>query len=125
MSTFQYRSGLGNSAAYQVSGIPYILRGTTTAKVDEVKFDSVTNWIQISASADMQVGFSLAGATKDHYFVASAGLTDVYYWRVSSIFVTGSGGGTGGAVDYEIRAGVTTISSTELTTNWSGSAGVG
>ena len=121
MSTFQYRSGLGNSAAYQVSGIPYILRGTTTAKVGEVKFDSVTNWIQISASADMQVGFSLAGATKNHYFVAGAGLTDVYYWRVSSIFVTGSKG----AVDYEIRAGVTTISSTELTTNWSGSAGVG
>ena len=124
MSVFQYKSGLGNSAAYQVSARPYILRGTTTggSTVDQVSFDSVTNFIQVSSSGDVRLGFSELGVTtNDNYFVLNAGVSDIYDWRITSVFLSGSGA----TVDYEIRAGVTTISSTELTTNWSGSAGIG
>lgn len=124
MSVFQYKSGLGNSAAYQVSARPYILRGTTTggSTVDQISFDSVTNFIQVSSSGDVRLGFSELGVTtSDNYFVLNAGVSDIYDWRITSVFLSGSGA----TVDYEIRAGVTTISSTELTTNWSGSAGIG
>ena len=124
MATFQYKNGIGKTAAYQVSGRPYILRGTTTGggTVDKVRFDSVTRFIQISASAEMRVGFSELGVTtSDNYFVHGPGLSDIYEWRVSSLFLSGAGA----AADYEIRAGATSIANTDLPANWSGSVGVG
>ena len=124
MATFQYKNGIGKTAAYQVSGRPYILRGTKTggATVDEVSFNTVTRFIQISASAPMRVGFSELGVTtSDNYFVQGAGLSDIYEWRVSSLFLSGSGA----VANYEIRAGATSIANTDLPANWSGSVGVG
>jgi hypothetical protein len=124
MATFQYKNGIGKTAAYQVSGRPYILRGTTTGAdtVDEVSFNTVTRFIQISASAEMRVGFSELGVTtSDNYFVQGPGLSDIYEWRVSSLFLSGSGA----TANYEIRAGATSISNTDLPNSWSGSVGVG
>jgi len=124
MATFQYKNGIGKTAAYQVSGRPYILRGSTTGggAVDKVSFDTVTRFIQISASAPIDVGFSELGVTtSNNYFVQGRGLSDIYEWRVSSLFLTTAGA----AANYEIRAGATSISNTDLPESWSGSVGVG
>lgn len=132
MSTFQYKSGLGNSASYQVSSIPYIVRSSTTNNdVKEINFTNVTNFIQISASGDLKVGFSSLGVNPgDNYFITPAGLSKIYDWRVTSLFFKrlATGGGGGGPppnIDFAIIAGVTTVDSAELSNNWSGSAGVG
>ena len=126
MSAFQYRSGLGSSAAYQVSAIPFLLRQTITATITQITFPQVTKFIKIvntSSTRTLNVGFSSLGiSSSNNYFtVAANGETAIYYWRVSSIFVQG----VGGSVPIEIHAGLTTVSDLELTNNWSGSVGVG
>lgn len=126
MSAFQYRSGLGSSAAYQVSAIPFLLRQTITATITQITFPQVTKFIKIvntSGARTLNVGFSSLGiSSSNNYFtVAANGETAIYYWRVSSIFVQG----VGGSVPIEIHAGLTTVSDLELTNNWSGSVGVG
>jgi len=129
MSVFNYKTGLGNSSAYQVSAAPCAIRGIAphdsgNKPVQEVNFTNVTNFIQISASAPMKIGFSSLGITaNDNYFVTPEGVSDIFYWRVTSLYLQKEGAGS--TRSYEIRAGVTTIAADELSNNWSGSAGVG
>jgi len=124
MSVFQYKTGLGNSSAYQVSAVPYIIRGTlSTNAIAEISFTNVTNFIQIYTTQILKVGFSSLGiSANENYFEIPAGLSEIYHWRVSSLFVKRP---DGVSTTYEIRAGVTTIDAAELSNNWSGSAGVG
>ena len=126
MSVFQYKTGLGNSSAYQVSAVPYIIRDNTSANsIKEVNFTNVTNFIQVSSSGGLNVGFSSLGITaNDNYFTIPAGLSEIYNWRVTSLFFKRLST-TGTNINFEIRAGVTTIDAAELSNNWSGSAGVG
>ena len=129
MSAFQYRSGLGSSAAYQVSAIPFLKKQTTSfpgGATKEFTFPQVTKFIKIvnnSSSSTLNVGFSSYGiSSSNNYFtVGTNSESAIYYWRVSSVFVKPSGGS--GAI--EIHAGLTTVSDLELTNNWSGSVGVG
>jgi hypothetical protein len=133
MSVFQYRSGLGNSASYQVSSIPYLLKGSqiTNNTIVEIAFPNVTNFIEIftaAGSGDLRIGFSSLGIRKSpspagtNYILHSAGTSEIYDWRVTSLFLLRE---SSGIVNYEIRAGLTTIAGSELSNNWSGSAGVG
>lgn len=131
MSVFQYRSGLGNSASYQVSSIPYLFKGSiSTGDIVEIAFPNVTNFIEIftaAGSPPLRIGFSSLGIQKTapagtNYILHSAGTSEIYDWRVASLFLLRESSGT---VNYEIRAGLTTIAASELTNNWSGSAGVG
>ena len=132
MSVFQYRSGLGNSASYQVSSIPYLLKGSqiTNDTIVEIVFPNVTNFIEIftAAGPDLRIGFSSLGIQKSapagtNYILHSAGTSEIYDWRVTSLFLQRQTGPS--PVNYEIRAGLTTIAASELANNWSGSAGVG
>lgn len=135
MSVFQYRSGLGNSASYQVSSIPYLLKGNqiTNNTIVEIAFPNVTNFIEIftaAGSGDLRIGFSSLGIQKTapagtNYILHSAGTSEIYDWRVTSLFLQRDSNTGGVTVDYEIRAGLTTIAGSELSNNWSGSAGVG
>ena len=128
MSVFNYKTGLGNSSAYQVSAVPYIIRGSITGSgVYETNFTNVTNFIEIftAAGPDLRIGFSSLGIKKPtgtNYILHSAGTSEIYGWRVTSLFLLRE---TAGTVNYEIRAGLTTIAASELANNWSGSAGVG
>lgn len=128
MSVFQYRSGLGNSASYQVSSIPCLFRGSIAdSNILEITFPNVTNFIEIftAAGPDLRIGFSSLGIKKPtgtNYILHSAGTSEIYGWRVTSLFLLRE---TAGTVNYEIRAGLTTIAASELSNNWSGSAGVG
>ena len=127
MSVFQYRSGLGNSASYQVSSIPYLFKGSIgTGDMVEITFPNVTNFIEIFTAAGspaLRIGFSALGVNPGtNYILHSAGTSEIYDWRVASLFLQRN---TSGTVNYEIRAGLTTIAGSELSNNWSGSAGVG
>tara|TARA_R100000951_G_scaffold65746_1_gene55512 strand:- start:407 stop:787 length:381 start_codon:yes stop_codon:yes gene_type:complete len=126
MSVFQYKTGLGNSSAYQVSAIPFILRQSIPTSVTQITFPKVTKFIKIvnsHGSRTLNVGFSSLGisASSNYFTVAANSESAIYYWRVSSIFVLG----VDGSVPIEIHAGLTTVSDLELTNNWSGSVGVG
>ena len=133
MSVFQYRSGLGNSASYQVSSIPCLIRGSISDNtIVEIAFPNVTNFVEIftaAGSPDLRIGFSSLGIRKSpspagtNYILHSAGTSEIYDWRVTSLFLQRQTGPS--AVNYEIRAGLTTIAASELSNNWSGSAGVG
>ena len=134
MSVFQYRSGLGNSASYQVSSIPCLFRGSISDNtIVEIAFPNVTNFIEIftAAGPDLRIGFSSLGIQKSapagtNYILHSAGTSEIYGWRVTSLFLQRQATApTAVTVDYEIRAGLTTIAASELANNWSGSAGVG
>ena len=133
MSAFQYRSGLGSSAAYQVSAIPFLKKQTSGlaagATIYEFTFPQVTKFIKIASlsSRPLDVGFSSLGISDSNNYFTVAGNSEsaIYYWRVSSVFIRINNGSGSGAGSIEIHAGLTTVSDLELTNNWSGSVGVG
>lgn len=126
-----HRPGIGNASSYQVSGIPWVssslavpASGSTPL---EISFPQVTKSIIVknasTGSVQMRVGFSQNGVTNtNNFFLLSAGesfaadlkVTRVYLMSNNSTILSGS-----------VIAGLTNIPATELTNNWSGSAGVG
>jgi hypothetical protein len=139
MATFQYKSGLGHTAAYQVSGKPFVTgglsasaRGTTPT---EVKFPAVTksitfsNWMNNGgAPAVIRVGFSAAGVEGNNYISLSNTMTtpvtlDV---KATSVFITGEDAFFVGTVSTgSIYASLTSIDTLSIPNNWSGSTGIG
>ena len=62
MSTFQYRSGLGNSAAYQVSSIPYLTASSVASEgVYEFTFPQVTSFVEVLVNQPGRLGISEDG----------------------------------------------------------------
>ncbi len=62
MSAFQYKSGLGNSAAYQVSGYPQVNSGTGD---ETINYDYVTSEISVlNANSSGRVTLYFDGATE-------------------------------------------------------------
>ena len=135
MSTYNYQSGLGNSAAYQVSGKPFA-QGSIDASAGTVTvtFPSVTSWVTItnSGTGDLQIGFSSRGiASQDNYLTipptSSIGPLDL---KITALYLNG-----GQANNVSVMAGLTsigvdnidntTLSPSAPHINWSGSSGVG
>jgi len=132
----QYKTGLGNAAAFIVSGRPWC-----RAEIDcentavRVAFPSVTRWIQIfnqddAAGNHLKVAFSENGLAGDNYFMledyvgtSEAGHNTVQLAvKVTEIWIEGSD-------NVEVVAGLTNIDLNEINSggiiNWSGSVGVG
>jgi hypothetical protein len=140
-------SGLGNSAAYQVGGVPYVTASITTAVLGgapyELTFPNVTKFVTITntntgANVPLRVGFSALGITgsveagasapppdgaSDHYFTLDNGESYTGEWRVSRLYFLS--GLEASATTLSVIAGLTGIPSGDLPYNWSGSAGVG
>ncbi len=136
-------SGIGSTGAYQVSGVPY---ATASIEVPElsnapfpVEFQTVTKFVTIvntktGTNVPLRFGFSSLGVTgsatgapaggSDHYFVLDNGESYTGEWRVSKVFLLGDEK-SGTAAQASIVAGLTTIPASDLSNNWSGSAGVG
>jgi len=125
---YQYQSGLGNTAAYVVSGKPFASGGysVTQASVIKVEFPSVTRWVQVSnpSTHPLRVGFSENGIGANNYFIVEGGtagpllelkLTEIYL-RADTV---------NDADPISVTAGLTPISTDSIINNWSGSAGVG
>jgi hypothetical protein len=121
-------SGLGNSAAYQVSGKPYATASIVVPQLGtapmEIPFPSVTKFVTIvntktGTNVPLRFGFSAS----DHYFVLDNGESYTGEWRVSKVFLLADEKGTD--AQASIVAGVTSVPFGDLETNWSGSVGVG
>ena len=153
MATYTYKPGLGQSAAYQVSGKPFVT-GTINAKTHKplgptgtgpahVSFPNVTSWVMVinHDNADCRVGFSqhgvnrtgagVHGVTAGNYIVlgqkpANVGPTVLgpLDLKVTEIWLSGS-------TNVDVIAGLTYIDATDVNNssvspngaNWSGSAG--
>ena len=143
MSYYPKSSGLNNSAAYQVSGKPY-----ATASIDvpylsqapkELPFPQVTKFVTITntktgANVPLRVGFSALGITgsaepqptpngSDHYFVLDNGESYTGEFRISRLYLLADEKGTN--AQASVIAGLTGIPAADLSSNWSGSSGVG
>jgi hypothetical protein len=141
-------SGLGNSAAYQVSGKPYASASIEVPQLSEtpheITFPNVSKFVTIvntktGASTPLRFGFSVSGVTgsalaadgsqaaaggKNNYFVLDNGESYTGEWRVSKLFLLGDEK-SGTLAEASVIAGLTGIPATDLPSNWSGSSGVG
>jgi len=142
MATYTYKPGLGQSAAYQVSGKPFvsgtIIAGPGPILAQVVNFPNVTSWVMVinHDARDCRVGFSKNGVDRTgatpqgNYFVLDAAVNNVSTkvgpldLKVTQIWLSGS-------ADVDVIAGLTYIDSSDINnanvspggTNWSGSAG--
>lgn len=126
-------NGLGNSAAYQVSGKPFLNTENANASggdVKEVAFPSVTKQIVVvnngATGKDVKVAFSAAGIANARHFllapVADGGQPLVLDVKCTSIFFRGSE--ASGTPSVSIYASLTSIPPTECYNNWAGTSGV-
>jgi len=139
-------SGIGNSAAYQVGGVPYATASIQSPNLGdppyELAFPNVTKFITITntntgANTPLRVGFSALGVTgssqggaspppggaSDHYFTLDNGDSYTGEFRIARIYFLSDQAAS--APTLSVIAGLTSIPSTDLPSNWSGSAGVG
>jgi len=131
MSTFAYhKPGIGNTASFQSSGIPWVSSSVApvSGSTPEVfSFPQVTRFIVVkntnTTDVPLRVGFSENGVvnsgnyfilTKDESFSAELKVTDIYFMSDTS-----------STVQFSVVVGLTNIGRNELSNNWSGSVGVG
>jgi len=129
------KAGLGSVGSYQVSGKPFLSGGVDvsiyTSGPLEVSFPSITRWITVTnhdttTDGDVKVAFSANGFDTNNYFTVSQDkgdytntMTQRLELKVTRMYLTGA------CTNCDIIAGLTGISTTEITNNWSGSSGVG
>jgi hypothetical protein len=135
MSAYNFKPGLGDSSAYQVSGKPFVSGGldvgAAPGKLIQIDFPSVTRWIAISnhdtgVGDDVKVAFSQKGYDSNNYFTVSRDAADYgdtmtarLEMKITRLYLSGT------ANNVDVIAGLTPISTLEISNNWSGSAGVG
>lgn len=134
MSNFKYTAGLNNVGSYQVSSVPFLTASTTLSN-DAVKisFPYVTNWVQVRnthGSNTLLIALSeeqCVSSGKNNFTLAQGTSTDIYKWKITELYFTGSGNAT----TFEVVAGLTSIPVERVNniapsgSNWSGSIGVG
>ena len=120
------RPGLANASSYMSSGMPWLKSETITGAVTSYEFPNVTKFVTIMAhgtgnSKNLKIAFSENGLSTN-YFTLYPGEQVTLEVKVKEIFMTK---GDTNDIDISICAGLTNIDAVELTSNWSGSAGVG
>lgn len=121
----------GYVPAYQGSGKPYAETITTSTTAQEIKFPTVSRWIQVAnlggTGEDLLIGFSehgVAGTENDYFYrlkpaADGGGSTGRLELKCKSVWIKSS---TGTPV-CSVIAGLTNIG--DLTTALTGSKGVG
>jgi hypothetical protein len=132
------RPGLNNVGNYQVSGIPFVTgsltAGSSSTTPIEVVFPSVTQKIHVfnyDANYGLKVGFSANGVKNSQHFLLqnqdSSG-KNVYSVEIrvktNKIYLLGADA-THNTAGIYIVAELTGITGYDLTTAYSGSAGIG
>ena len=125
MSAFQYKNGIGNSAAYQVSSIPYATASLAigTSSVVDVDFPTITKFITVrnDGANELRIGFSSLGVQGTNYISLASSGSYTGDFKLGNLYLIANGGDTSASV----IAGLTSISIDSAFNNWSGSAGVG
>ena len=112
--------------------VPDILEGP--GNIAELNFPFVTKFVTVvnehsGSSVKLRVGFSEKGITGsgapsqngDNYFILDNGESYTGEFRVSSVYIAG----VGALCTASVIAGMTGIPAAKLSTNWSGTSGVG
>jgi len=123
-----YKPGLSHVGAYQVSGIPFVSGNLdSTSGVVTITFPYVTQWVQIinHDTVELSCSFSANGLSSNNLFKIHQAhgsnegeYPPAMYVKCTQMFFTGS-------TDFDVIAGLTNIETRLLSTNWSGSDGVG
>ena len=129
---YQYKSGIGAVGEYQASGKPFASGSIDASTAMKVEFPSVTRWVYLinhDATNDLICAFSEAGLP------SNGGTNNFRIEDVGSLSIT-----SGNTVrlemkvtemwfesseDFDVIAGLTSILTSEIKNNWSGSTGVG
>ena len=137
---YRYKSGIGAVGEYQASGRPFLSGSINVNSVSsagtvpqKIEFPYVTSWISLrntdqSNGADVFVAFSANGLPSqggtNHFKITDEGegsysAGDPLSLKVTEIWFEGT------STEFDVVAGLTGISTTEIINNWSGSIGVG
>ena len=136
MSIYNYRPGLGNAAAYQVSSQPYLTSSLTVPASGsdpmEISFPNVTKFVVITnttpvaaTNVTLRFGISSAGvkgSINNNYGTLNNGQSFEADFRVTKLYLMSDDVNQPTA---SVIAGLTGIDQNNLVNNWSGSAGVG
>jgi hypothetical protein len=114
---FQYRVGLNHVGAYQVSGIPFV----TASSAGIISFPYVTKNVTITNTGanPLNIGFSALGVSGSNKYVLNSSASLSLDVKVSAVYFSGS------SPSYSLAAALTGIGTGSISSNWSGSAGVG
>jgi len=152
MPEFRYKARVGNVPSYQISSIPFASGNITLPPGEQVqvKFPNVTRFVTVvnntsgSEESFLRVGFSSrgvdgaenasserpqaavpSGGQNNYYFVLKNGESYTADWRLTSIYLMADALVSGRTLTGSVIAGCTGIDYRELSTNWSGTVGVG
>ena len=135
MSTLNViRPGLGNTNSYLTSGIPFVTSSVVSPALGEeslvIEFPQVTKFITVknttTNSHPVRIGFSqngITGSADNNFFLLQKDESFTAELRVVDLHILSNDPNHNPTVT--VIAGLTTIDRRELSTNWSGSAGVG
>lgn len=125
------QNGLGNSAAYQVSGKPFASGSITvpsknSGDVAKIEFPYVTTWFSVCNRGNhhVRLGFSELGVTGSNYYCIHEDnhpTWNRFDLKVTEIYLVSENSGT----EVDVIAGLTSIHTSSIVNNWSGSIGVG
>jgi len=122
-------NGVGNSSAYMVSAIPFVSASIAVPASGSspivVQFGQVTKFVTIknSGAETIRVGFSERGlTTSNNYVLLGTGESYTGDWKIVRLYARSH---TGVVSTLDVVAGLTTIRGDYLSSNWSGSLGVG
>ena len=102
-NNYSYKSGVGSSAAYQVSGRPFIKTGSASGATT-IEFPQVTKAFTVhSASADVDVYFNSAATAAEKITVSPAQCPVRFELKCRSVILNGT-------ADYQLYAELTGIS---------------
>ena len=135
MAANYYRPGLGNVGSFQSSGIPWVSSSVTcpasgtTTEANRIDFPYVTKKLTVRNDGvpDIRVGFSDFGVRgmygNKYYFTIGANDAPLELdFKVSRVYLYSD---TGAVSEATVIAGLTSVDSDQLKTNWSGSDGIG
>tara|TARA_R100000951_G_C2480971_1_gene131504 strand:- start:28 stop:426 length:399 start_codon:yes stop_codon:yes gene_type:complete len=127
----KYKNGLGNAAAYQVSGIPFAsgsidVPSKASGDVAKIEFPYVTNWFSVCnyGSHHVRLGFSELGVTGSNFYCVHEDnhpTWNRFELKVTEIYLVSENSAT----TVDVIAGLTSIHTSSIISNWSGSIGVG
>ena len=129
-----HASGIGNSAAYQVSGKPYAFTGAApvnSGDPTEIVFPTVTKQITFvnngATGEDIKIGFSHAGVDGTNYIlvqpVVDGGVPITLDTKITKLYIISHDDSDAGA--YSLYAALTGVPDEDLPNSWLGSLGVG
>lgn len=105
--------GLNFVAEYQVSGLPFISKGSAATAPAEIAFNYIAKSITLinnDSTNGLKIGFTLAGTNGTNYIQLDAGKSITFDIRCKKIFLAS----TAGTCSYSLLASLTGIEQQQM-----------